>query len=344
MPKIKCTVWDLDDTLWDGVLLEGDRASPRPAVVETIRELDRRGVLHAVASRNVPELARSHLAEHGLADYFCALEIGWGAKSESVRRIAAALNIGLDTIAFVDNDDLELAEVAAACPEVRAYPADLAAGLASLPEFQPDHQTAESRDRRSRYQAEQGRTAARQEFPGTSAEFLASLDLVMTVLPATDDDLVRAHELTVRTNQLNTTGLTFDEDTLRKLTRSPGHEVLVARLADRFGHYGTVGLAVTRLTATDAELQLLLMSCRVMSRGVGTVLLHHVMDRALRRNRRPLAWFAPTPVNRVMLVTLRFAGFEPLEERGDRMLLGYAPGRPLPPPPPHVSLITGGTS
>lgn len=340
MPTIKCLVWDLDDTVWDGVVVEGDAARPRSAAVAAIQTLDRRGVLHAVASRGDHDAALHHLSAHGLADYFCALEIGWGAKSQSVRRIADALNIGLDTIAFVDNDALERAEVAAALPEVRCYPASRVGELAALPEFRPAVVTPEAGMRRRMYQAERQRATAEGDFAGTPEEFLAGLDLVMTVRRAADDDIARAHELTVRTHQLNTTGITYDERELRALARSPGHEVLVASLADRFGHYGTIGLSVTELTDTRAVLHLLLTSCRVMSRRVGSVLLDHVMRRALDRGLRPCAWFVPTDVNRIMLVTLRFAGFRPAEEHDGRVLLGYDPGRPLPPPPGHVRIIT----
>ncbi|MBF9127450.1 HAD-IIIC family phosphatase, partial [Plantactinospora sp. S1510] len=321
MQKIKCVIWDLDDTVWNGVVIEGDPATPLPVVVETIRTLDQRGILHAVASRGDRDLSLAHLTAHGLAEYFCAVEIGWGAKSEAVARIAELLNIGPDTMAFVDNDDMELAEVAAAHPEVRCYRSDGVAELPDRPEFRPAFVTDESAARRRMYQADGTRSAAQERYSGTPAEFLASLDLVMTIDHATGDDLARAHELTVRTHQLNTTGVTFDEHELRALVDSPRDEVLVARLRDRFGDYGTIGLSVTRLRGADAVLHLLLMSCRVMSRGAGAVLLHHVMRSAVDRGLRPLARFVATGKNRVMLVTLRFAGFEPIEDDDGRLLL-----------------------
>jgi FkbH-like protein len=344
MRRIKCLVWDLDDTMWTGVVLEGDAAGPTAAALATLETLDRRGILHAVASRGDHEAALAHLNAHGLADYFCALEVGWGAKSAAVRRIAADLNIGLDSIAFVDNDELELAEVAAGVPDVICFPARRVAELASLPEFRPEVITGESAQRRRMYQTERGRTRAQEQFEGAPADFLAGLDLRMTVRPAGDEDLARAHELTVRTHQLNTTGVTFDEAELRALAKSPDHEVLVASLTDRFGDYGTIGLAVTEVGPDRAVLHLLLMSCRVMSRGAGAALLHHLLDTALTRGRRPCAWFVPTSVNRVMLVTLRFAGFVPVEEHEDRMLLGYDVGRPLPPPPAHLRLTVEGVA
>lgn len=321
MPTIKCLVWDLDDTVWPGVVLESDAGAPKPEVLHTIRTLDERGILHAVASRGEQAVATAHLRAHGIEDMFSAVEIGWGPKSEAVRRIAESLGIGRDTIAFIDNDPVERAEVSAAFPEVRCYPAEQVAELTDLPEFTPATATSEARHRRALYRAEWERATSAAEFGGSDADFLASLDLIMTVRTATDADLLRAHELTERTHQLNTTGVTFDMDELRALCASSRHEVLVASLTDRFGGYGTIGLAVTERRGDDAVLLLLLMSCRVMSRGVGTTLIAEVVRRAQAVGLRAAAEFVATPRNRVMLVTLRFAGFEVADKDGDRILL-----------------------
>ncbi|MFF8288755.1 HAD-IIIC family phosphatase [Streptomyces sp. NPDC016309] len=340
-PTVKCLVWDLDDTLWDGVVLEGDDPVPFPPALETLAELDRRGILHAAAGRGERSVTERHLAERRLADWFCAVEVGWGAKSAAVRRIAQALNIGLDTIAFVDNDPVERAEVAGELPMVRCYPAAEVARLPEHREFRPEHITAEATGRRRLYQAEWQRRQAEEESTEGRQAFLASLGLVMELRPATEDDLSRASELTVRTHQLNSTGLTYDIDELRRLSTSPDHQVLLATLRDRFGDYGIIGLAVTALVGGDAVLRLLLMSCRVASRGAGSVLLHHLVRQALAAGRRPIAHFVPTETNRNMLVTMRFAGYEATDTDEDRLVLTVDPERPLPKAPGHMRVITG---
>ncbi|MFJ2862501.1 HAD-IIIC family phosphatase [Kitasatospora sp. NPDC087314] len=351
-PTVKVLVWDLDDTLWDGTVLEGDDPAPFPAATAALRALDERGVLHAVASRSDPAIAAAHLERLGLYELFTVLEIGWGPKSGAVRRIAEAIGIGLDTVAFVDNDPVERAEVAAAHPVVRCYPAEEVAALAERPEFRPEFVTADARLRRLRYRGEARREQAREEHQGTPEEFLASLGLELTIRQAWPDDLARAHELTVRTHQLNTTGRTYGLAELRALCDSPDHRVLVAELTDRFGAYGTIGLALSERTRHregdgpdgPAEvLRLLLLSCRVMSRGIGPALIGHVVRAALAEGRRPLAEFVPTDVNRVMLVNLRFAGFTVVgQEEGGRLLLGYPAAAPPPPSPGHLRLLTPG--
>lgn len=340
-PTVKCLVWDLDDTLWDGVVLEGDEPAPFPPALDTLAELDRRGILHAVASRGEHDTAHQHLAERELDDWFCAMEVGWGTKSAAVRRIAEALNICLDTIAFIDNDPVERAEVTSELPMVRCYPAAEVGQLPGYREFRPEHITAEATGRRRLYQAEWQRRQAEEEYTEGRQAFLDSLDLEMELRPATEEDLSRASELTVRTHQLNSTGLTYDIDELRRLSSSPDHQVQLATLRDRFGDYGIIGLAVTALVGRDSVLRLMLMSCRVASRGAGSVLLHHLIQQALTAGRRPVAHFVPTAVNRNMLVTMRFAGYEATVTDEGRLVLTVDPERPLRKAPGHIRVIAG---
>ncbi|MFD0418678.1 HAD-IIIC family phosphatase [Streptomyces sp. NPDC127108] len=334
---VKCLVWDLDDTMWDGVILENDTVTPRPEALRALAELERRGVLHAVASRGDHTTATTHLRAHGLLDRFAAVCVGWGDKSESMRRIARELNIGVDSLAFIDNDPLERAEVQQALPEVRVYTPEDMAGLPERPEFTPAVTTAESADRAALYRTERARKESEEAFDGTREEFLTWLGLEMRIWRATPEDLARAHELTVRTHQLNSTGLVYGMEELRELMASPDHEILVASLRDRFGDYGTIGLSVSHRRGGDNVLRLLLMSCRVMSRGVGTLFIQHVNARARATGLRPLAEFVATDVNRVMLVTLRFSGFQVLDPGPEPMVL-VAPEAGAP-SAEHVTLI-----
>jgi FkbH-like protein len=116
--RIKCIVWDLDNTLWNGVLLEDGDVTVRPAVVERIHELDRKGVLHSIASKNDRDAAMEKLRALGLEEMFLHPQINWNPKSDSIRHLAKALNLGLDAFAFVDDQEFERAEVAHGVPEV----------------------------------------------------------------------------------------------------------------------------------------------------------------------------------------------------------------------------------
>lgn len=312
--QVKCVVWDLDGTVWDGVLLEDAEVVVRADVVDIIKRLDEIGILQSISSKNDHDLAMANLEKAGIAEYFLYPQINWNPKSDSILQIAKSLNIGIDTFAFVDDQEFELAEVAHALPEVLGVPAGQIAEAVGRAEFRPRFVTSESRQRRHMYQADATRDVAERAYLGTSEEFLATLGMRMRISPAGPDDLPRAEELTVRTNQLNSTGATFGFEELDMLRTSPGHLLLVASLDDRFGSYGTIGLALVETGETVWRLRLLLMSCRVVSRGVGTVLLNHVMRLASEAGARFQAEFVHTGRNRMMYLTYKMAGFREVGE------------------------------
>lgn len=319
--RIKCVVWDLDHTLWEGVLLEGDACALRPDAVKALEVLDQRGILQSIASKNDAAAARAHLRALGVDEMFVYPQIGWGPKSGAVEQIAKSLNFGLDAVAFVDDQAFERAEVAHGHPGVLCLdPADLIEALEN-PEFNPRFVTEESSRRRQLYRSQIEREDSEREFQGTSEEFLASLQMTFRIRQASRDDLRRAEELTVRTNQLNSTGRTYSHDELETLCASPDHLVLVAELDDRFGAYGTIGLALVELGAERWHLRLLLMSCRTMSRGVGTILLNHIMAGARDAGMPLQADFVETGRNRMMRITYAFAGFAEVARDGSTVVL-----------------------
>ncbi|WP_327358796.1 HAD-IIIC family phosphatase [Streptomyces sp. NBC_01304] len=320
---VKCVVWDLDNTVWDGVLLEDGDVKLRPVVVEVLRTLDERGILHAIASRNDHDAAMAKLTEFGIAEYFLHPQINWGNKSASVRAVAEAINIGIDTLAFVDDQPFERDEVRFAHPEVLCIDALDAERIPELPQMQPRFVTADSRERRHLYRADIRRKEAEETHEGTDEQFLASLGMRFTIAPAQERDLQRAEELTVRTNQLNATGYTYSYDELDAFRVSPDHELLVAGLEDTYGTYGKIGLALVERGADAWTLKLLLMSCRVMSRGVGSVLLNHLIRSAHEAGARLRAEFVPTSRNRTMFVTYKFAGFREVAKDGEVSVLEH---------------------
>ncbi|MFJ9033468.1 HAD-IIIC family phosphatase [Streptomyces sp. NPDC102274] len=320
---VKCVVWDLDNTVWDGVLLEDGDVTLRPAVVEVIRTLDERGILHSIASRNDHDAALAKLEEFGIAEYFLHPQINWGNKSDSVKAVAEAINIGIDTLAFVDDQPFERDEVAFAHAQVLCIDALDAERIPGLPEMRPRFVTADSRERRHLYRADARRKQAQDAHQGTDEDFLASLRMRFTIAPAQERDLQRAEELTVRTNQLNATGYTYSYEELDAFRRSPRHELLVAGLEDRYGTYGRIGLALVERGDDAWTVKLLLMSCRVMSRGVGSVLLNHLIRGARDAGVRLRAEFVPTSRNRTMFITYKFSGFREVGKNGDVSVLEH---------------------
>ena len=316
---IKCVVWDLDHTLWEGTLAEGDTVVLRDEAVQVIRELDGRGILHSVASKNDEAAAMAALREHGLAELFLYPQINWGPKSASVAAVARALNIGVDSLALVDDQAFERQEVSFTHPEVLCVEAGRCRELLSSPRLEG---LVELGSRRLLYLAEMQRQQEEDRFEGTADEFLATLEMELIIYRATSEDLVRAGELTRRTSQLNTTGYTYSQQQLQQLVESEEQLVLMARLRDRLGDMGKIGLALVETGRPDCwTLKLLLMSCRVMGRGVGNVLLSRIMAAAARQGAVLRAELIPTGRNRMMYATYKFAGFTEVRREGGVVIL-----------------------
>ena len=283
---IKCVVWDIDNTLLDGVYLEwaGEPPPADPVLAGVLRELGDRGILQALASRNPFEAAEYVRAVTGAE--FASVECGWGSKAEAISRIAADLDIPADTIAFVDDDMVERAEVAAELPDVLVLTPEDAAEAADWPQFSPAVITAEARRRGELYAERRRRQAAASAFGGSRDDFLRQAGTRITISPAQLGDVPRLHELSVRTHQLNSGGQPMTEAELSGLLESPDHEVATLRMADDFGDDGLVGAAIlarngavraaappATKTLASITVPLIMMSCRALGRGALDALL-----------------------------------------------------------------------
>lgn len=319
--SIKCVVWDLDHTLWDGILLEDDNVQLRPQAVEIVQELDQRGILNSIASRNDHDAAWQKLEQLGIEQYFLYPQINWNRKSQSVENIAKSINIGLDTLAFVDDQPFEREEVAFAHDEVVCFDSAELHTILSHARMMPRFITEESRLRRQLYQSDITREQAKDNFEGQDEAFLANLDMEFEIRVPTESDLQRAEELTIRTHQLNTTGYTYSYDELDQLRYDDDHLLLVATLTDKYGTYGTIGLALVEKGTEYWNVKLLLMSCRVMSRGVGTIVMSYIMQRAQEAGAKLRAHFIPNGRNRMMFVTYKFSGFNEIDKIDDLVIL-----------------------
>lgn len=312
----KCVVWDLDDTLWHGTLASGDDVVLKPGVGDLIKTLDARGILLSIASKNNHDDAMRKLTELGLAEYFLYPQINWNSKSSSIAEIQRKLNIGIDTIMFIDDQPFERDEVTFGHPQVETVDAADYLLLETLPRLSPEVVTEDARRRRQMYLEDERRAESELAYQGPQEEFLKSLDMVFAISRAAGDDLLRLEELTRRTNQLNSTGITYSYGQLEQLMRDPGHDLWVCELADRYGSYGKIGMALVEKNQDRWTIKLLLMSCRTVSKGVGTVLLSFLVKRAAEEGVRLFADFRRTDRNRQMLLTYQLANFRVVSNDG----------------------------
>lgn len=266
-PKAKCVIWDLDNTLWNGILAEDgpEGVTPIPTAVAAIVELDRRGVLNSIASKNDANLARKALERFGLLSYFVAPQIGWGPKSEAIRQIATALDVGMDTLVFIDDQAFERGEVQTLCPGAEALPQSAIGELFALERFAVPV-TAEGAKRRSLYQTEERRRREQARSTLDYDAFLRSCALKLQVRPLAQDDVRRVFELSQRTNQLNVSARRYNIEDIETLMKAPEANTYVLSCTDKFGDYGVIGFCVMK--RSSALVESFFMSCRVQRKRV----------------------------------------------------------------------------
>lgn len=318
--KIKCLVWDLDNTLWNGTLIEDSNVELDPKVINIIKILDERGILQSIASKNNYTLAMEKLEELGMSEYFLYPQIHWNSKSESIKKIAEELNINIDTIAFIDDQQFELDEVKYNITEVTCLNSSEIYNILENQRFIPRFITEDSKGRRFMYRQDKIRKEAESNFKGTEEEFLAGLQMKLSISTVEEGDLQRAEELTVRTNQLNSTGYAYSYEELDFLRKSDNHKLFIVDLKDKYGDYGKIGLALIEIGEIKWTLKLLLMSCRVMSRGIGTVLMTYIMKLAKENGVTLEAEFVENKVNRMMFITYKFSGFEEIAKEDNKTI------------------------
>jgi len=331
----KCLVLDLDNTLWGGVIGEdglngihlGNEypGAAFQALQQTILDLRERGVILAIASKNNSEEAQKALESYpGMLlrpQHFAAVRINWNPKPQSLREIADELNIGIDALAFLDDNPVERRIVRSQLPEVTVIdlpeePLFFSRALRESPVFERLALSAEDRER-SRYYAEDRRRGELRTRVESVEDFHRSLNMEMEVGLVDPSTLARVAQLTQKTNQFNLTTLRRSEAEVDELARQPEARVFWARLRDRFGDNGLVGVAITVVEGSRATLDTFLLSCRVIGRTVETAFLALLAEDARHRGAEVMeARFVPTKKNAPAAGFLAAHGFVAVENDG----------------------------
>jgi FkbH-like protein len=326
--KIKCVVWDLDNTLWDGILAEGDVVTPQPEVIRLLQHLDERGILLSIASKNDHASAWQKLEQLGISEYFLCPQIDWGPKSTGIQTIARRLNIGIDTFAFVDDNPFELDQVSHAVPEVVCIDARDMASLFSDSRFK-GNVTAEASQRRQLYQEAMAREQASKECGSNYTGFLASCGIVLDVVPYTPEYLERVAELVQRTNQLNFSGHRYTRAELDKILATSHLEKFVLKCSDKYGIYGTVGFSIVEQGSGLVQVHDFMLSCRVQGKFIEQAFFHHLMEHHNSEGATKL-WinFRDTARNKPARQVLESLGFRKCDAASDGLLEGEVHSSP----------------
>lgn len=278
---------DLDNTLWGGVigedLLGGIRVGPPTpdgeafvALQQYLKELQQRGVLLAVCSKNNRADAEAPFRQHEAMvlklDDFAAFAANWNDKAGNLRTIAADLALGLDSFVFLDDNPMERAWVRSQLPQVivpecGSKPWEMLAALERGLYFETICLTREDRQRHENYRANQARSALKHD-AASLEDFLESLEMVAEDGPVDDHTLARVTQLVNKTNQFNLTTRRYTEEQVRAMALSPDWWCRWFRLADRFGDHGLIGAILAHRSSRRWTVDTWLMSCRVLGRNM----------------------------------------------------------------------------
>jgi FkbH-like protein len=338
-PK-KVLALDLDNTLWGGVVGEtgplGIALGESPdgeayrSFQQYLKGLARRGVVLAVASKNNPDDAREPFEKNpdmvlGLGD-FAAFEACWDPKALVLQRLAATLNLGLDSFVFFDDNPAEREHIRQALPEVEvvpvpADPAEYVRALAGGLWFESAHLTAEDLERSRQYAVERQRRDLEQRL-GSMEDYLRSLGMRARVRELDETDLQRVVQLLGKTNQFNLTTRRHGEPEVRRLIAEPGSVALTLRLEDRFGDSGLVafvlGVPAAGAAVPTLRIDTWLMSCRVIGRTMEHFTLCELIARALALGYRRLEGeYLPTKKNALVARLYDDLGFRRVAEPED---------------------------
>ena len=294
----KVIVLDLDNTLWGGVIGEdgiggialGDSGlgSAYVAFQEALLACRNQGVLLCVASKNNErdafEVFDKHSAMRIRREHLSAFRINWNRKSDSITALSRELNVGIDSMVFIDDSPTECEEVRHVHPQVTvvqapADPALAVAMLRAIPALDRVMLTSEDRARAEQYRVEHERKAAEPSADADPKElgaYLQSLELKVSVRRPTSDERARVAQLTQKTNQFNLTTIRRTEPEIDALLSDPAWRVFVLTASDRFGDYGLVGACIVH-TSERVAIDTFLLSCRILGRGVETAFLATVL-------------------------------------------------------------------
>jgi FkbH-like protein len=330
----KCIVLDLDNTLWGGTIgddgIEGIQLNAHGdgeafyRLQLWLRELRNRGILLAVCSKNDLQNALLPFDRHPemvlKREDIAVFVANWNDKAGNIRHIRETLNIGFDSMVFLDDNPFERNLVRELIPEIVVPelpedPADYVRAISELNLFETVSFSTEDLKRTERYRVEAERKQAQANFASVE-EFLQSLDMRITVARFDSFNLPRIAQLIQRSNQYNLTTRRLSETECKALMEDESRWIPVyARLADRLGDHGLISVVILEIREDELAIRDWLMSCRVLARGVEQFVMNETFDRAKRLGlARVTGEYVPTAKNGMVKDFFSRFGFAKLDE------------------------------
>ncbi len=291
--KIKCLMVDLDNTMWKGVIRDIGieniqvRADGERFNWDVLAALHARGIMIGFISKNDSHLEtdiRNFIKKYTWGGWdFVFFSLSWIDKYIVMQEAQQQLNISMDSIAFIDDSAFEREQMKTMLPDISVYDENIFERLLYMPEFQPENITSESKNRTKYYLQENKRTAVQHSIKDKE-QFLKQCDFNISVKPMESFEISRVTELIQRTNQLNTSIERYSQDQIVSFNHNPACDIFVVHVSDKFGDYGLVGVCIAFKNDSIYQIDTLLFSCRVMSKGVEDYTLTSILNHAKTQN------------------------------------------------------------
>ena len=331
----KCLILDLDNTVWGGVIgddgLEGIQLGHGLGIGKAytefqmwVKKLKQRGIIICIASKNNEETAKEPFEKH--PDMILKLEdiavfqANWETKVDNIRTIQSILNIGFDSMVFLDDNPFERNMVREnipdiTVPELPADPGEYLEYLYSLNLFETASYSVADKDRTKQYQVEAKRVSLSKTFTN-EADFLKSLNMVSVVSGFTKFNTPRVAQLSQRSNQFNLRTIRYTEADIEALANDPKVIDLCFTLEDKFGENGLIAVIIMReQDAKTLFVDTWFMSCRVLKRGMENFTLNIMVERAKATGyKRIIGEYLPTPKNKMVEQHYPDLGFVKIED------------------------------
>jgi FkbH-like protein len=312
---VKCLIWDLDNTLWNGILVEDGlkNLTLNSAAVELLRCATQTGLINVVVSKNNHSEAFRAIKAFGLDQYFVDYKISWAPKSSAITELIVELKIGEDSCIFIDDSAFERQEVAYNIPELRVYDViDIDILTKKISSFGNGKTT--SLNRTKLYKEEVIRKNTAIDLKISYHDFLRQCKTKIKITNLSPANIDRVFELSQRTNQLNFMLNRYSFDELQNLQANETKLVLVFDVSDRFGDLGIVGFCV--LDLTRFFLQDLVFSCRVQGRRIEQFIITYLRD-THKPKKDLIIQIKKTPKNVVNAGIFKELGFQRVQKNND---------------------------
>ena len=336
----KCLILDLDNTVWGGVIgddgIEGIQLGHGLGIGKAftefqmwVKKLKQRGIIICVASKNNEETAKEPFEKHPdmvlkLED-IAVFQANWETKVDNIRTIQRILNIGFDSMVFLDDNPFERNIVrenipGITVPELPEDPGEYLEYLYSLNLFETASYSQADKDRTKQYQVEAKRVSLQKTF-SNEADFLKSLDMVSVVSGFNAFNTPRVAQLSQRSNQFNLRTVRYTEADIEAYGKDPDVIHLSFTLEDKFGDNGLIAVIIMKPQDTETLfVDTWFMSCRVLKRGMENFTLNTMVEAARQKGyKRIIGEYLPTPKNKMVEGHYPSLGFEKLE--GTRYVL-----------------------